>query len=313
MKTSASLLLTLCAVALFSACEKKPATPPPPPAPVVTTTKGILDHSRWNKWVQSPPRVILVSSLDEPTQKLIAAQARIFTTLVNPPPETNAPVAGDVQAQLDAVKNAFPATRQVTSVLPVYEAYPTYTGYANPTGTRTSAYRSSNYGPITVPQHERWDSFRRTVAHANLTNLPGIITQLERKIASDTRDLEYQLASRGAAGAQAHADTAWLRGPMTELVDRMKAVGKSNFVSPSAPAEVARQEWRQFEATDLPLIKQVIDANTLAEATVNPDGTFSIEGRGTPVAVITVAGRQLYFTTRTPGALRFFNLDTATR
>ena len=311
MKKPATLLLTLCAVALFSACEKK--QPPPPPAPSVTTTKGILDHSRWNKWVQSPPRVILVSALDEPTQKLIGSQARIFATLVNPPPDTAVPVDGDVQAQLDAVKNAFPATRQVTSVLPVYEVYPTYSGYSNQTGTRTSPYRSSSYGPVTVPHQERWDSFRRTVAHANLTNLPGIITQLERKIASDIRDLENQLGSRGLSGAQAHADTAWLRGPMTELVERMKAIGKPAFVSPAAPAEVARQEWRQFEATDLPLIKQVIDANTLAETTVNSDGSFTIEGRGIPVAVITVAGRQLYFTTRNPGALRFFNMETATR
>jgi hypothetical protein len=244
--------------------------------------------------VQTTPRVLLVSSLDEPTTQLITAQVRIFTALVSPAPDSNAPAAGDVQAHLDTVKNAFPSKRRLG------ESY-----------LASGSYRLSS--PIDIPHHERWDSYRRTVAHATLTNLPGIIHQLEQKIASDLRELEPQLGSQGAAGAQARADSVWLKGSMTTLLERMKQVGKSTFVSPSSPAERAREEWIQFEATELPLIKQVIDANTVAETTLNPDGSFSINGRGLPVAVITVAGRQLYFPLKQPGALRFFNMETSTR
>jgi len=303
---------------LFSACEKK--QPRPQPAPAVTTTKGILDYSHWNKWVQDPPRIILVSSVDVPTDKLIATQARIFTTLVSPPPDVKALPAIDVQAQLDAVKDSFADTRRVTpGPLPVTVSTPTRERFIIDSGTTittTSTRRTNTYydtAPITVPQQDRWDSYRRTVAHANLTNLPGIITQLERKIESDIRDLEYQLTSHGPAGFQAHADTAWLRESMTDLVNRLKKVGKTTFVSPTSPAELARKEWAQFEATELPLIKQVIDDNTISTTTVNPDGSFTIKGRGQPIAVITVAGRQLYFSVKRPGALRFFNMETSTR
>lgn len=271
---------------LLGACRKQ-QTSAPPPAPPVTITHGILDHSRWSKWVQGSPRIILVSSLDIPTNKLIATQTRIFTALLTPDPDPAPLATGDVQAQLDAVKNSFPAKGQ------------THPGYLA--------------RPIEVPHHERWDSYRRTVAHATLTNLPGLIKQLEAKIAGDIRELEVQLNSHGLSGAQARADTAWLDGSMTNVLERMKKIGKSSFVSPSSPAEKARDEWVRFEATELPLIKQVIDANTLAEAPVNSDGSFSVNGQGLPVAVIQVAGRQLYFPLQQPGELRFLNVKTSTR
>jgi len=108
-------------------------------------------------------------------------------------------------------------------------------------------------------------------------------------------------------------DSAWLKGGMTKVLDNLKKIGKSSFVSPTSPAEKAREEWTEFEATELPLIQKVIDANTLAEVPLEEDGSFWIEGRGQPVAVIKVAGRQLYFTLKQPGALRFFNLESSTR
>jgi hypothetical protein len=287
-----ALLLTASALIFLSACEKK--QPPGPPSPPVTTTTGILDHSRWSKWVQDQPRVILVSDLDEPTNKLISTQTRIFTNLVSPAADTNPLPAGDVEAQLETVKNTFPATQKLP------EGHLQKGGYL-----LTQA--------IDVPHPKRGDYYRSTLSRATLGNLPDIIIELERKIAADLRELESQLNSLGPAGGQARADSAWLQSRMTTVVDRLKKVGRPSFVSPASPAEKAREEWMQFEAAELHLIKRAVDAKTLAQATVNKDGTFSVNGKGHLIAIITVAGRPLYFPIDQPGALRFSSVETSVK
>lgn len=281
-------------VLIAAACGCKKAPPPKPPAPVakISVTTGILDYSKWAKWVQTTPNVILVSTIDTPTTQLIGTQVRIFTTLVSPPEETLA-TAGDVQSQLDAVKNSFPAKQQTY-------AYSLGSGYS--TNTK-----------IDIPHQDRWDAYRRTVLHANLTNLPSIISQLDQKIQNDLQDLDPQLRSSGVVGAQARADSQWLNGQMAKLLGRMKQVGKASFVSPLSPVEKAREEWLQFENTDLPLLKQVLESKTVSEAPVDSTGRFEIKGQGTVVAVVTVAGRQLYFPVSNSGALRFFNIETTAK
>ncbi len=234
---------------------------------------GRLDWSAWQRWVQSPPRMVLVSDIDDITLSRIATQSRLFQSVITPPP----PTTGDLtQTQIDAFRTDFMA----------------------------SSDRSHN---SPVPNIDRWDRYTNSVKRLRPDNVAITITTLEAFVRRDTQDLTPQATSTGNIGTQARAELDWIDRVVLRLVESLKESQiPPKTTSTLLPPEEARKQWQLFETTELPKISQSIDPRIRAEAQLTDDGTYSLQGHGKLVAIVTVAGRNLYFPADTaPDELHF--------
>ncbi len=295
--------LALCV--LLAGCSKpKPQpTPPAPTVQTVITTSGIVDWSGWKRWIRETPRMVLVDNIDTETQRLISEQTRLFKVLVSEPEAV--PVGTNLNKELETLKTAF-----LNRAYNKHNFY--YNGGNNVTSTDTTTYYSSSSAVrINVPHFDCWDRYRRMVQGLQVSNLETTIFTLERQSGYDQKDLAEQKGSNGIIGAQARADLNWQASTLTPFIESLKRLS-----TPKVPATTdvarARNQWQGFETNQLPLIQRVMTDRTIAVTTANDDGSFSMIGKGQLYAIVTVAGRELYFPANgrdAPGLL-FVNIHT---
>lgn len=250
----------------------------------VTVTKGILDHSRWKTWIQGRPSIIKTSALDGQTRNLLAEQLRLFSQLIDAASDKSSTSTSPAQTSLDAIKKSFKRGAQFK-------------------------FRGNYYD---TPHRDRYDSYHRTLEHAKIDTLPGIIAQLELRRERDLRELQSQTTSSGPVGAQARADYGWINGTVTNTILQLKGIVDKGATT--SELERARKEWQTFESTELSLLQRLIESKSVTTIPVATDGSFAIDAdnNSSLLIVITVAGRKLYFSPSSPGELRFFNVETIT-
>lgn len=300
---SHALLCGLLALGVNSGCRPTPS--PEKPAPKLVTT-GIVDWSGWQKWVQSPPRLVLLDGLDPQTEHLIKEQTSLFKTLIAEPKPSAS--TQDVAGRLEQLKTSF-LTTAYTQRISAYTS--DGDSFVNEFGEISYRTRSAS---INIPHIDRWDRYRGTIQGLQPANLPTVIIALERQAKNDLQDLEHQRGSGGPVGLQARADVEWILNTLQPFVAQLKATGTPSSKGPQADLEQTKQRWGLFETNELQLLKRVIAQRTKTETIADDDGTFLLDGEGRLCAIITVAGRELYFPADTRDiGLRFLNVRTEPR
>lgn len=272
---SSLLLLALSAVLLHPGCKPAKIESAPDPAKAGQRHAGRLDWSAWQRWVQTPPQVALVRKIDADTQERIAIQTRLFQAVISG--NTNATPPAISRTQLDELRETLLAS-----------------------STRT--------GNSPVPHIERWDRYANAARRMQPSDIATTITALESFVRRDRHDLTPQLGGTGAIGWQARSDLQWIDENITPLIATLKAAQ-----SPADPAEAspispeqARRQWQDFEKNELPKIAKAIKARTVDTAALTATGAYELDGEGQIVAIVTVAGRELYFPADpAPDGLRF--------
>ncbi len=266
-------LLTVCTTLLLvPGC--KPAKVDSSSKPSTSTNarehSGRLDWSSWQRWVQTRPRVVLVSEIDGGTRDLIERQSQLFLAVIG---------GGGSSA----------STLPDTEIARLQDAF-----FASSSRTANSP----------VPTVERWDRYSNAVRRIQSGAIPTAITTLEAYVRRDRQDLTPRMTDTGDSGRQARSDLSWIDSAVMPIIERLKTHSAS--AKPALSVDQARQQWQTFETDSLPKLASAIKKATTAETSVAEDGTYRLSGNGQLVAVITVAGRDLYFpaSPATPG-LRF--------
>lgn len=238
----------------------KPSKVAPPSDQAGRTVSGRIDWSEWQRWVQTPPRVALVSDIDSDTLELISRQSELFLTVIG---KSSASSANTLpETELSRLKDAFFASSSRTANSP-------------------------------VPTVERWDRYSNAVRRIQPDSMATSVTTLEAYVNRDRQDLTPKTGNNGDSGRQARSDLAWIDSAVMPILRRLKEHQAS--AKPALTVEQARNQWQTFETDSLPKIASAIESATTASAEVAADGTYVLQGRGQLVAIVPVAGRNLYF------------------
>ncbi|MFH1499298.1 MAG: hypothetical protein ABII82_15895 [Verrucomicrobiota bacterium] len=231
---------------------------------------GRLDWSAWQRWVQTPPKIALVSRIDEDTRGLIERQSALFLAVIGDTGTSAEPLP---ETEIARLQDAFLASSSRTANSP-------------------------------VPAVERWDRYANAVQRIQPGGIATSINTLEAYVRRDRQDLASQATATGDSGRQARGDLNWIDSAVMPIIQRLKK--HEAAAKPALSPDQARAQWKTFESDSLPKIARAIEAATTASADVGPDGTYRLTGKGRLVAIVTVAGRDLYFPAEpaTPG-LRF--------
>lgn len=269
---SSLLLLALSAALLHPGCKPAKIESAPIAAETNRHHAGQLDWSAWQRWVQTPPQVALVGQIDADTQERIATQTRLFQAVISGNPDTASPALS--RARLDGLRETLLAS-----------------------STRT--------GNSPVPNVERWDRYANAARRMQPSDIATTITALESFVRRDRQDLTPQRDATGAIGSQARSDLEWIDKNIVPLIATLKAAQSPATDAPLS-AEQARRQWQDFEKNELPKIAKAIKAHTVDTAALTATGAYELDGEGRIVAIVTVAGRELYFPADpAPDGLRF--------
>lgn len=265
----AALLVVATTFSILPGCKpaKVDSSSKPPSSANAREHSGRLDWSSWQRWVQTRPRIVLVSEIDGRTRDLIERQSQLFLAVIG--------------------GGGSSSTLPDTEIARMQDAF-----FAS----------SSRTGNSPVPTVERWDRYSNAVRRIQPGAIATAITTLEAHVRRDRQDLTPRMTDSGDSGRQARSDLSWIDSAVMPIIERLK----EHTAKPALSVDQARQQWQTFETDSLPKLASAIKGATTAETTVAEDGTYRLSGNGEPVAVITVAGRDLYFpaSPATPG-LRF--------
>jgi len=241
---------------------------------------GLLDTTRYDRWLSEKPTILVVKNLDQSTRELLERQIELAEAVLHPKePETFSETI-DAEAELKKLQ----------------AQYPDPFVHTEPNARYVYGRRVTDPEHYFTDHHKYVDSYWRRFRTIRPQTIRASIRNIKKFIERDLRDIGRNYLDEHSAGHQQKANRGFLLELQVYLQKYQELADRLAEESKNADFHVENlRVWQAFEKNELPLLQRALEKNSPTKHPVADDGTYRHPKEGTAIIHFKINNRDFYY------------------